>query len=98
MCLVTHDTDVDRLLVEEDSDVGALRRRAALERLTLRQRSDGRRSPPVWFIEAAIDVDRPRGALCHGDWRVRPHAVWLLSGRRRSDKPPNRDEQRRGPA
>ena len=82
MGLMTHDPDVERLLVEEDPDVGALGRLVTLERLTLRQQADGRRPVPVGFIQLSVDVDRSGRPLCSGNWRVASHAVRLLGCRR----------------
>src|SRR6266581_1316587 len=57
MRLVTHDPDVDRLLIEQHAHVGGLARRPALYRLALRERADRWRDSPVRLSETSVDVD-----------------------------------------
>src|SRR5205823_2649332 len=90
----THDSDVEGLRIEQYPDIGALGRLAPLERLTLGQRSNGRRLFPVGFIEPSIDVDRSCCPLRHRDWYFGAHAVWLVGGGRRAVEPCDRGEER----
>src|SRR6267378_4824295 len=92
MRLVTHDPDVERLLVEQDPDVGSLRRLATFERLTLRQWTDWRRPVPVGFIEVSVDVDRP-GRPVRNCYVRASAAVGLLGRRWKRCKACDRDHQ-----
>ena len=92
--LATHDPDVERLLVEEDSDVGELGRLAPFEWFTLRQRPDRGRPTPVRFIEPPVHVDRARGPLRGRHRRIAARTVGLLCGQRRTDQPSCEGEER----
>jgi len=80
MGLVALDANVECLLVEQDPDVRALGRLATLERLALSQRPNGRRSFPIGFIKAPVDVNRSCGPLGRRNRRVTARTVWLLCG------------------
>src|SRR5438552_14876811 len=95
MRLVTHDADVERLLVEQNADVRGLGRLAPFERLALRQRPYGRRFLPVGLIKLSIDVNRSGRPLRPGGRRVSANSVWLLGGGQRATETPDGGEDRR---
>ena len=94
MSLVTLDPHIQRLFVEQDPNIGALGRLAALERLALRQRSYRRSPSPVRFVEPSIDMDRSGRPLRDGNRRVAADAVRLLGGTGRAAQPSERGEDR----
>ena len=98
MRLVAHDAQVERLFVEQDSDIRGLRRVTPFERLALRQRPDGRRLRPVRFVEPSVDVDCSGRPLRPCDWRVGADAIGLLGGRRRGKRSDGHEERDEGRA